>query len=321
MSRDLPPLNALRAFEAAGRHLSFTRAADELSVTPAAVSHQVNALEQYLGVRLFRRHPKGLLLTEVGQRALPGVSTGFDQFAAALSGLRDQDSGRALQISVTPSLASRWLVPRLEAFRTAYPDIEIRIDAGEQLTDLRRDDVDVGLRYGTGDYPGMHVECIGTQRVFPVCSPWLIDGDRPLREPEDLRHHTLIHVDWERRGMTAPAWRDWLRKAGVASKVNCRAGPRFTHHSMSLQAALAGHGVALGSTLLVIDDLAAGRLVAPFDLVLEEEHCYYFVCLPESVSNPRVRAFRDWIYAELAQYREVVAGTAADPGARRVEAS
>lgn len=320
MSRDLPPLNALRAFEAAGRHLSFTRAAEELSVTPAAVSHQVATLEHYLGVRLFRRHPKGLLLTEMGQRALPGVSAGFDQFADALAGMRSLDSEQPLRISVTPSLASRWLVPRLEDFRSAHPEIEIRLDAGEQLTNLHRDDVDVGLRYGTGHYPGMHVECIGTQRVFPVCSPWLAEGDRPLREPADLRHHTLIHVDWERGRMKAPAWRDWLETAGVADRVNHRAGPRFTHHSMSLQAALAGHGVALGSTLLVIDDLAAGRLVAPFDLALEEENCYYFVCLPESVSNPRVQAFREWIYTELAQYRDVVAGTAADPG-ERAEAS
>lgn len=314
MARELPPLNALRAFEAAGRHLSFTRAAEELSVTPAAVSHQVNTLEQYLGVRLFRRHPRGLLLTEVGQRALPGVSTGFDRFAEAMSGLRSLDSEQPLRISVTPSLASRWLVPRLEDFRTAHPGIEVRIDAGEQLSDLRRDDVDVGLRYGTGQYPGMHVECIGTQRVFPVCSPWLAQGDKPLREPADLRQHTLIHVDWVRGDMAAPAWRDWLKTAGVAGKVDYRAGPRFTHHSMSLQSALAGHGVALGSTLLVIDDLAAGRLVAPFDLALEEQNCYYFVCLPESMSNPRVQAFREWIFAELAQYRDVVAGTAADPG-------
>lgn len=314
MSRDLPPLNALRAFEAAGRHLSFSRAAEELSVTPAAVSHQVIALEKYLGARLFRRHPRGLLLTEVGQRALPGVSTGFDHFAAAVSGLRELDSEQPLRLSVTPSLASRWLVPRLEDFRTRYPGIEVRIDAGEELADMRRDDIDVGLRFGRGNYPGMHVECIGTQRVFPVCSPWLAQGEHPLREPADLRHHTLIHVDWTRGDMTAPNWRDWLKTAGVASRVNHRAGPRFTHHSMSLQAALAGHGVALGSTLLVIDDLAAGRLVTPFDLALEEENCYYFVCLPESMANPRVQAFREWIFAELAQYREVVAGTAADPG-------
>lgn len=313
MARDLPPLNGLRAFEAAGRHRSFTRAAEELNVTPAAVSHQVNALEQYLGLRLFRRHPRGLLLTEAGQRALPGIGSGFDHLAEAVSGLRAAESEQPLTVSVTPSLATRWLVPRLESFRELHPDIEVRIDAGEQLTDLRREDVDVGLRYGTGHYPGLHVECIGTQRVFPVCSPWLAEGEHPLREPADLKHHTLIHVDWKRGDMTAPAWRTWLQAAGVADVIRTRTGPRFTHHSMSLQAAVAGHGVALGSTLLVVDDLAAGRLVAPFETALDEQYCYYFVCLPESLPNPRVSAFREWIFGELARYREVVDGPAAVP--------
>lgn len=313
MARDLPPLNALRAFEAAGRHRSFTRAAVELNVTPAAVSHQVNALERYLGLRLFRRHPQGLLLTEAGQRAMPGIGSGFDQIAAAVAGLRAAESEQPLTVSVTPSLAARWLVTRLEQFRGLHPGIEVRIDTGEQLTDFRREDVDVGLRYGTGNYPGLHVECIGTQRVFPVCSPWLAGGEHPLREPADLKHHTLIHVDWKRGDMSAPAWRTWLEAAGVAGMVRARAGPRYTHHSMSLQAAVAGHGVALGSTLLVVDDLAAGRLVAPFETALDEQYCYYFVCLPESLTSPRVSAFREWIFAELSQYGDVVAGTAADP--------
>ena len=314
MSRNLPPLNALRAFEAAGRHLSFSRAAEELSVTPAAVSHQVNGLEQYLGVRLFRRRPQGLLLTEAGQRALPGISNGFDHLAAAVADLAAADAERPLMISVSPSLAARWLVPRLEEFRHLHPDIDTRIDAREESADLRRDDVDIGLRYGTGNYPGLHVECIGTQRVFPVCSPWLLEGPHPLHEPADLRHHTLIHVDWQRGDMKAPAWKTWLEAAGVADAVNTRAGPRYTHHSMSLQAAVAGHGVALGSTLLVVDDLEAGRLVKPFDTTLDDQYCYYFVCLPESMSNPRVRAFRDWIFGQLARHEEVVAGTAAEAG-------
>ncbi|MDX1610313.1 MAG: transcriptional regulator GcvA [Halofilum sp. (in: g-proteobacteria)] len=314
MGRELPPLNALRAFEAAGRHLSFTRAAEELNVTPAAVSHQVNGLEQYLGLRLFKRHPQGLLLTEAGQRALPGISTGFEHLSSAMSGLVAAEAERPLLISVTPSLAARWLVPRLEDFWEKHPEIEIRIDAREETSDMRRDDVDIGLRYGTGNYPGLHVECIGTQRVFPVCSPWLAEGEHPLREPADLRHHTLIHVDWRRGEMAAPAWRTWLEAAGVAHRVRARGGPRFTHHSMSLQAAVAGHGVALGSTLLVVDDLAAGRLVRPFEVALEDQYCYYFVCLPESMSNPRVRAFRDWVFGELAVHAEVVAGTAAEAG-------
>lgn len=299
MSRSLPPLNALRAFEAAGRHLSFSRAAEELHVTPAAVSHQIKSLEQYLGMRLFRRRPHGLLLTEAGQHALPGVSAGFDRIAHAISGLRQTESARPLTVSVAPSFAAKWLVPRLEDFRHRSAGTEVRIDATERMADFRQDDVDLGIRYGSGNYQGLHVERLAAQEVFPVCSPWLVEGERPLREPADLRRHTLIHVDWERAGITAPDWATWLASAGV-SGVNTRAGPRFAQQSMAVQAAIAGHGVALGSALLVADDLTAGRLVRPFEHALHEEHTYFLVCLPEAADTPRVRMFRDWLFEELA---------------------
>lgn len=302
MSRQLPPLLALRAFEAAGRHLSFTRAAEELRVTPAAVSHQVKGLEQYLGVRLFVRRPQGLVLTEAGQRALPGLGTGFDELAAAVARIYETDAARPLTVSVAPSLAARWLVPRLEGFRTRHPGIEVRIDATERLADLRHDDVDIGLRYGAGDYPGLHVERLAPQRIFPVCSPWLIQGDRPLGQPADLRHHTLIHVDWQRAGISAPTWPRWLASVGV-DLPNANAGPRFAQQSMAVQAAVAGHGVALISELLVADDLAAGRLVRPFAHALEEDLTYFLVYLPEAASSPRVRTFRDWLMAELEAHR------------------
>jgi len=298
--RQLPPLNALRAFEAAGRHLSFTRAAEELHVTPAAVSHQVRALEQYLGVRLFRRRPRGLLLTEAGQQALPGVGAGFDRIAGALAELREAETMRPLTVSVAPSFAARWLVPRLEAFWQSHPDIELRIDATERVADFRQDDVDLGIRYGFGDYAGLHVECLAPQKVFPVCSPWLMDGEYPLREPTNLRHHTLIHVEWERAGMTAPDWPTWLATAGVEG-VDAEAGPRFGQQAMAVQAAIAGHGVALASELLVADDLDHGRLVRPFEQSLEEHFTYFFVCLPEALERPRVRTFRDWMFAELGK--------------------
>lgn len=300
MSRQLPPLNALRAFEAAGRLLSFSRAAEELHVTPAAVSHQIKSLEQYLGVRLFRRRPHGLLLTEAGQRALPGVSAGFDRLARAVAGLRDAEASRPLTVSVAPSFAAKWLVPRLEDFRHRYAGTEIRIDATERMADFRQDDVDVGVRYGSGNYQGLHVERLAAQSVFPVCSPWLAQGDPPLRKPDDLRHHTLIHVDWARAGLTAPDWPTWLDSAGVTG-VDATAGPRYGQQSMAVQAAIAGHGVALGSGLLVADDLAAGRLVRPFEHALHEEHTYFLVCLPEAAESPRVRMFRDWLFEEIAE--------------------
>jgi LysR family glycine cleavage system transcriptional activator len=306
MSRQLPPLNGLRAFEAAGRHLSFTQAAHELNVTPAAISHQLKSLEQYLGVRLFQRRPQGLLLTEAGQRALPGVGEGFDRLAAAVAGLRSAEAARPLTVSVAPSFAVKWLVPRLEAFRERHPGTEIRIDAMERMVDFRQDDVDVGLRYGRGHYPGLHVERLAAQTVFPVCSPWLMQGEAPLRTPADLRHHTLLQVDWSYAGLAAPDWPAWLADAGVEG-IDAEAGPCFGQQSMALQAAIAGHGVALGSALLVADDLAAGRLVRPFAHGLHEELTYFLVCLPEAAATPRVRQFRDWLFSELASEAATVA--------------
>jgi LysR family glycine cleavage system transcriptional activator len=297
MSRELPPLNALRAFEAAGRHLSFTRAAQELHVTPAAVSHQIKSLEHYLHVRLFRRRAEGLRLTEAGARALPGVTAGFDQLARAVEGLRAAEAQRPLAVSAAPSFAAKWLVSRVEGFRHLHGG-EIRLDATERLADLRQDDFDIGIRYGSGEYPGLHVERVTAQAVFPVCAPSVANGARPLREPVDLRHHTLIHVDWARRGITAPDWPRWLASAGVAG-VDARSGPRFGQQSMAVQAAVAGHGVALGSAVLVADDLAAGRLVKPFEHTLYGDHTYYLVCLPEDAETPRIRLFRDWLFEEI----------------------
>lgn len=302
MTRRLPPLSALKAFEAAGRHLSFSRAAEELHVTPAAVSHQVKALEHHLGLRLFHRRARGILLTEAGQRALPSLGRGFDQLSAAVAEMYETDAARPLTVSVAPSLAALWLVPRLEGFRRDHPGIEVRIDATERLADLGHEDVDVGLRYGVGDYPGLHVERLAPQRIFPVCSPWLMRGQRPLHGPAELRYHTLIHVDWQRAGLSAPTWPRWLAAAGV-DLPNAHAGPRFAQQSMAIQAAVAGHGVALVSELLVTDDLAAGRLVQPFEQALEEELTYFFVCLPEAASGARVRTFRDWLMAELERGR------------------
>jgi len=300
MSRELPPLNALRAFEAAGRHLSFTRAAQELHVTPAAVSHQVKSLEHYLHVRLFRRRAEGLRLTEAGARALPGVTAGFDRLARAVDGLKAAEAERALTVSAAPSFAAKWLVPRLEAFRHRHEGSEIRLDATERMADFRQDEVDIGIRYGAGHYHGLHVERLAAQAVFPVCAPSIASGSRPLREPADLRHHTLIHVDWARAGITAPNWATWLTNAGVTG-INTRAGPRFGQQSMAIQAAVAGHGVALGSALLVADDLAAGRLVKPFDHALYEDYTYFVVCLPEDAETPRIRMFRDWLFEEIAR--------------------
>ncbi len=297
MNRPLPPLNALRTFEAAGRHLSFTKAAAELHVTPAAISQQLKTLEDYLGVQLFRRLNKALLLTDAGQACLPGLQEGFDKLAEAVKALRARDARRALTVSVAPSFGAKWLVPRLDRFRDAHPGVDVRIDASHRLVDFVREDVDIAIRYGSGDYPGLRVDRLLTDEVFPVCSPRLRAGPHPLRVPADLRWHTLLHADWGTGDAGHPDWRMWLLTAGVGD-IDPTRGPQFSLSSMALQAAIEGHGVALGSSVLVADDLAAGRLIKPFDLSFPVSFAYYVVCPETSVDQPRIAAFREWVMAE-----------------------
>lgn len=298
MARSLPPLNGLRAFEAAARHLSFTRAAEELHVTQAAVSHQIKGLEERLGMRLFRRLNRSLLLTDEGQRLFLAARDAFERLAEAVEGLRARDTGGPLTVSVLPSFAAKWLVPRLSRFQERYPDIDLRITALERLVDLVRDDVDVAIRFGSGKWPGVRAEMILEDRVTPVCSPALAER---LREPADLAHVTLLHETMEPM-RNFPDWAAWLRAAGVTG-VDVSRGLRFSHTHILLQAAIDGRGVALGQSPLAADDLAAGRLVAPFDLSLPVGYAYYLVYLPEAAERPKIKAFREWVTAEMAERR------------------
>ncbi|WP_435103591.1 transcriptional regulator GcvA [Arhodomonas sp. AD133] len=302
MSRRLPPLNGLRAFEAAARYLSFTKAAEELHVTPAAVSQQIKTLEAYVGTPLFRRLTRALRLTEAGQAALPALQEGLDKLAEADRILRGHHDDRVLTVSVAPSFGAKWLVPRLEGFRRAYPDYDVRIDATDRRADFYEDNVDVALRYGRGHYPGLAVECLLAEAAIPVCSPVLLDGDHPLRAPRDLRHHTLLHVQWQTESDAAPSWRMWLRAAGVEDVLDADRGPRFSLESMAVQSAIDGHGVALVSGALVADDLAAGRLVRPFPKADDEATAFrYYVVYPAAyLQRPKVAAFRDWVMKEAA---------------------
>lgn len=302
MTRRLPPLNALRAFEAAGRHLSLTKAAEELHVTPAAIGHQIKALEDYLGVPLFRRLNRGLLLTDAGQACLPGLREGFDRLAAAVERARTQHQRRPLTVSVAPSFAAKWLVPRLERFREAHPGIDVRIDASTRLVDFQGEDIDLGIRYGPGNYSGLHVERLLTEEVFPVCSPHLLKGTHPLRIPADLRWHTLLHVDTDIQDSPWPDWTTWLLSAGV-SDIDATRGPRFSLSSMAVQTAIEGHGVVLGSSVLVADDLAAGRLIRPFEHSTPVNFAYYLVCLETRAEQPRIAAFRDWLLTEVRRHQ------------------
>lgn len=293
MARSLPPLNALRAFEAAARHLSFTKAAAELNVTPAAVSHQVKALESLLEVTLFRRLTRALRLTDAGQTALPMISEGFDKLVEGVEQLRAEQESGVLTISVSPSFGAMWLVPRLDHFRRRHPDIEIRIDGTDRLVDLTRGGVDVALRYGPGGYQGVRTDCLFSQANTPVCSPALLNGELPLRQPSDLRHHTLLHIDWKD---AEASWRMWLLAAGLHD-IDSTRGPSFSMESMAVQAAIDGQGVALVGDLLVADELAAGRLVCPFDPSLSTPltFSYYLLSAEDSDQQPKVVAFRDWL--------------------------
>jgi LysR family glycine cleavage system transcriptional activator len=329
MPRALPPLNGLRAFEAAGRHLSFSKAAQELNVTPAAISHQIKGLEDHLQVQLFRREPRALLLTDAGQRALPEVRAAFAQLAEAVAGLRDagEASQHVLTVSAVPSLSAKWLVPRLDRFRRQHPEIDVRLDATGTLVDFARDqDIDIALRYGTGDYPGLETTQLASGDVVPVCSPEVAAADPPLRSPEKLATRTLIHTRWG-SGATDPDWGEWLRSAGVR-EVDSRRGPRFNHAEYALQAALQGQGVALVMRVLVEDDLAAGRLVAPFDAPEREragdggpQFAYWIVAPKAKLKLRRVRAFRDWLLDEMAATREERVAEDSPAGSSNSEAS
>ncbi|WP_339631230.1 transcriptional regulator GcvA [uncultured Sneathiella sp.] len=290
-----PPLKALRSFEAAARHLSFSKAAEELFVTPAAVSHQVKALEDWLGVILFKRLNRAVILTNEGQNYVMGVRNGLEIIGAATEKIMLQDASGALHVDTLPSFAARWLLPRLSRFREAHPDIDVRLSASDHLTDFNREDVDVVIRYGHGHYPGLRVNKLLTEELmFPVCSPNLLEGKHPLRHPNDLKYHTLLHDDMR------IDWQAWLAMAGVTG-VDPKKGPSFNDSSMLLTAAMEGQGVALGRSTLAADDLMAGRLVQPFNIQpMQADHAYYIVSPEEAADRPRIAAFREWIMEEAS---------------------
>ncbi len=305
MSRRLPPLNALRAFEAAARHLSFAKAAQELHVTPAAISHQIKGLEDYLGVALFQRGKRSIRLTEAGQAALPDLRSGFDYLAAGIARIRDLETGGLITVSAAPSFAAKWLVPRIERFHQTHPDIDARVAASVGLVDFDRDQVDIGIRYGQGRYPDLSAELLLHEEVVPVCSPALLEDKPPLKRPKDLEHFTLIHDDTPMFGQPVPDWRMWLLAAGVQS-VDWTRGPRFSPTSMAIQAALDGQGVALVGRVLAESDLSARRLVRPLAFAVPSDFAYYIVCPEANAERPKVRAFRDWLLEEAERYRQEI---------------
>ncbi len=301
--KQLPPLNALRVFEAAARHLSFTKAAEELHVTPGAVSQQIKALEDFLQTPVFRRQKRALLLTDEAQASLPVLREGFDKLVEAGAILsRKADAGR-LTVSVAPSFASKWLVPRLDRFQEAHPDIDVWVSADMNVVDFAVDDVDLAIRYGPGRYAGLITEHLMAEKIIPVCSPALLSGDHPIRKPADLAHHTLLHDSGNDKDPGCPTWPMWLKAAGVEHKQGGR-GLKFNQSSLVIEAAVAGKGVALAKAALALADLEAARLVIPFDLTTPTEFSYYIVHPPSKASSPAVKAFKAWVLQEAADSAE-----------------
>ncbi len=296
MSRRLPPLNALKAFEAAARHLSFTRAAEELFVTQAAVSHQIKALEEFLGIKLFRRRNRALLLTEEGQSYFLDIKDIFSAIMDATDKLVARSAKGSLTVTLQPSFAIQWLVPRLVRFSERHPEIDVRIKAVDMDEGSLSDDVDVAIYYGRGHWPGLRSYKLHTEYLMPVCSPLLLASGRPLRTPQDLAWHTLLH-DGSRRD-----WHNWLKLVGV-ELPNVNQGPIFSHSSMVIQAAVHGQGVALGHSVLSQPEIEAGRLVCPFEQVLVSNNAYYLVCQESQAELGKITAFRDWML-ELVEQEE-----------------
>jgi LysR family glycine cleavage system transcriptional activator len=309
--RRLPPLNALRAFEAAARHLNFSRAADELSVTPGAVSQQIQNLEDYVGVALFKRTPKGLLLTDAAQTALPALREAFDRLAEAASLLTAAVDGRRLTLTAPPSFAAKWLVPRLKRFEEAYPQVDVWLSADMDIVDFAAGEIDMAIRYGAGRYPGLELQRLMSETVIPVASPSLL-ADHPLNGPGDLAGHTLLHDGSPDADESCPDWSMWLAARGVRGVDGTR-GPRFNQSSLVIEAAMGGRGVALAKRTLARDDLDAGRLVVPMQIATAVDFAYYLVHPKAKGRLPQVKAFVGWITAEAAAHEAALA--AMDNGA------
>ncbi len=294
MPRRLPPLNALKAFEAAARHESFTRAAEELCVTQGAVSHQVRALEAELGLKLFNREPHRLTITEMGRDYLVVVRDALDRIAVGTDRLLQRQSAGVLTVSTSPNFASKWLIHRLGSFAEVYPNIDLRVSATLHHVDFAREDVDVAVRHGDGTAPGLDITRLWTEELFPVCSPRLLRGRHALRSPADLAHHTLLHLDHRQD------WSKWLDAAGIKDADLSR-GPVLNQASMVIDAAVDGQGVALARTALAARDLISDRLVRPFVLALPVSYAYWIVCPKATAKLPKIVTFREWLLAEAAE--------------------
>ena len=291
MPRQLPSLNALRAFEAAARRLSFTRAADELFVTQAAVSHQIKHLEEQLGMQLFRRMNRQLQLTDAGQILMPFMSDALDMMASGIERLNHEQREGRLTVSTLESIAASWLVPRLRNFRAQHPEIELSLEIADHPVDFDRDKADMAIRYGPGGWPGVSATKIADEEIFPVLSPSLLEKGPPLKHPRDLLKFPLIHEDMVDR------WEDWFEAVGETA-IEVPRGSSFPHSNLVMQAVMAGEGVALGRSFLIGPEIASGRLVRPFAASVTAAFSFYVVAPSWAQETPKVQAFTNWIVEE-----------------------
>ena len=301
----LPPLKSLQAFEAAGRHLSFSTAAQELNVTPGAISQQIRMLEEFLEIKLFKRMNRMIILTDAGQLFLPLISAGFDQFSEAVGQLQRTRSDGPLTITSAPSFVSKWLIPRLARFKTLHPKIDVRIDTSDRLVDFMHEDIDVGIRFGNGVYPELETVFLFSFDLIPVCSPALMNQGGGLKKVSDLKNFTLLHNNYDELDDGWPDWAMWL-KVVEAEDVDSSHGIFFNQSDLLFQAAMEGQGVALLASVMADPEIAAGNLVQPFSARLPVKLNYHLVTSPRKARIPKVAAFRQWILEESAYVRDAL---------------
>lgn len=298
MKRALLPLNALRAFDAAARHLSFKKAAEEISVTPAAISQQIRSLEEYLDIQLFIRNKNILSLTQQAELALPILEEAFEKIEETVDILQESDKDNDLRLSLSPSFASKWLIPRLGRFHDQNEEIAVRVSATMDLINFKNTDYDIAVRYGRGNYPGLYVEELMKEEVFPVCSPELLVGENSIKTYQDLCNVTLIHDDSSLEDESCPKWDMWLKAVGVTLPKKSRR-LHFNTTQLTLEAALAGRGVAIAKGTIAKDDLEKGRLVRLFARALPVDFAYYIVCPENRRQIPKITAFVNWLREEV----------------------
>ena len=303
----LPPLNSLRAFEAVGRHLSFSKAANELNVTPGAVSQQVRGLEEFLEIRLFKRRNRSIVLTDSGQIFLPLLSDGFSRIAEAVDSVRRSQGDEPLTITAAPSFTSKWLIPRLCKFQALHPEIDVRIDASSRLVDFVREDIDVGIRFGTGEVEGLDSVYLFSFDLIPVCSPDLKHEGKALQDLSDIRHHTLLHSQDTDFDPSFPDWAMWLATAGV-DDVDASRGIFFSQGEMVIEAAIEGQGIALAASVMAAGAIESGRLVQPFETRLPVRLSFHLISTRQKSRSSKIGVFRQWILDESAYLRDAETG-------------